>query len=606
MTRKITTLLVVLACSISSMMAQRVASLPTALTSLTDGYYVIVAKSSKTNTNGNFLYTDGTNVRIDNKSKDLDKLGQVFSNTDNNKYIWKVTHSDNSMTIQSYSNNKYWNRYSHVGTAWDKESIVDRDRLETGNSVHTYTIEASGNNARLTIDNHYGTFAAKSKTVYVTDCSDGKSTDDGYVGYRRTPGTDVMDMSFYAVELPEQVSFTYNYVEDGTIVASKQMTAYTLHSFPSIDIPDFVTTTTSLEGLVTSEDNGKTFNIDCSVNLPFATGKLYYLQGNISTESRMTVNGSLGTHTSAEQPALNDIANDLWYVEGNAFDGFKFYNVATGKYLTYTASAWGGIIPASVSMSDEASAWKVRNNSSMWDGSLITDGMTKGFALTAVDGAALSSSNFVTVGSSVSLGTANNAATLMLIEPTLSLKLNYSAADEATFATTCLPYNVEVAEGDAKLYVGQLNSDKSRLEMVETTILPANEGAILRSESAENSVVLRIVETVASVSNDLQGTTSQITDMSNILSFGRLNGNGKVGFFRSTNDHLSANRAYILADEATQAIAMNFGGTTTAINNATIAYPSTDAAIYDLSGHRVSKVEKGGVYIQRGIKFMAK
>ena len=142
--------------------------------------------------------------------------------------------------------------------------------------------------------------------------------------------------------------------------------------------------------------------------------------------------------------------------------------------------------------------------------------------------------------------------------------------------------------------------------MVETTILPANEGAILRSESAENSVVLRIVESAPSVSNDLQGTTSQITDMSNILSFGRLNGNGKVGFFRSTNDHLSANRAYILAAEATQAIAMNFGGTTTAIDNATIARPSTDAAIYDLSGHRVSKVEKGGVYIQRGIKFIAK
>lgn len=606
MTRKITTLLVVLACSISSMMAQRVASLPTALTSLTDGYYVIVAKSGKTNTNGNFLYTDGTNVRIDHKSKDLDKLGQVFSNTDNNKYIWKITHKNNSMTIQSYSNNKYWNRYSHVGAIWDKENIVDRDRLETGSSVHTYTVETSGANARLTIDNHYGTAASKSKTVYVTDCSDDKSTDDGYLGYRRTPGTDVIDMTFYAVELPEQVSFTYNYVENGTVVASKQMTASTLHTFPSLDLPDFVTTTTSLEGLVSSEDNGKTFNIDCSVNLPFATGALYYLQGNISTESRMTVNGSLGTHVSAEQPALNDIANDLWRVEGNAFDGFKFYNTATGKYLTYTAASLWGIIPASVSMSNEGSTWKVRDNSSQWDASLITDGMTKGFALTAVDGAALSSSNFVTVGSSVGLGTANNAATLMLIEPTLSLKLNYSAADEATFATTCLPYDVEVAEGDAKLYVGQLNSDKSRLEMVETTALPANEGAILRSEGAENNVVLRIVENAASVSNDLQGTTSQITDMSNILSFGRLNGNGKVGFFRSTNDHLSANRAYILADEATQAVAMNFDGTTTAIDNATINALSTDAATYDLSGRRVSKLVKGGVYIQRGIKFIAK
>lgn len=604
MTRKITTLLVVLACTFSSMLAQRVASVPTAIASLTDGYYMIVAKSGKTNENGNFVYTDGTNVRLDNKSKILDKLGQIFSNTENNKYIWKVSRSDKSMNIQSYSDNKYWNRYSHVGTIWDSESIVDQDKIATSSSVHTYTMEEIDGSVRLTIDNHYGTFAGKKKTVYVTDCSDSKSTDDGYLGYRRTPGTDVLDMAFYAVELPEEVTFTYNYVEDGKSIYSKQVTASTFHTFPSLDIPDFVTTTTTLDGYVSKEDDGKTFTIDCKTNLPFETNKLYYLQGNISTESRQTISGTLGLHASATQSVLNDIINDVWMVEGNPFDGFKFQNYSTGEYLAYQTAGW--FTSASVKMNAQGSLWKVRNNSSQWDASSIIDGMNKGFALTTIDGAALDSHNFVSVGSSVGLGAANNAATLMLVDPTFTIKLNYSAADEATFATSCLPYNVEVAEEGTKAYVGQLNEDKTKLEMIETSNVALNEGFILRSETAENFATLRVVATADAVENDLQGTIEGLTDMSNILSFGRLNGNGKVGFFRSTNDHLSANRAYILTDGATQAVAMNFDGTTTAIDNATVNTPSITLPTFDLSGRRVSKLVKGGVYIQRGVKFIAK
>lgn len=604
MTKKITTLLVVLACTFSSMLAQRVATTPTPISSLEDGYYMIVAKSGKTNANGNFVYTDGSNVRLENKSKSLDKLGQVFYNNDNNKYIWKVSHSDNSMSIQSYSNNKYWNRYSRLGTIGDKESIVDRDQLSTSNSINTYTVEESNGSVRLTIDNRYGTLAKKQKTVYVTDCSDDKSTDDGYLGYRRTPGTDVVDLDFYEVELPKEVNFTYNYVVDGATVYSKQVTATTLRAFPSFDLPDFVTSSTTLGDLVSSDNDGMIFDIKCTVSLPFETNKLYYLQGNISTENRQTIDASLGLHASATQPELNDIMYDVWTVTGNPFEGFKFKNFISGEYLTYKAAGW--FTSASVNMSENGSLWKVRDNRSQWDESSITDGMTKGFALTAVDGADLNSKNFVQVGSSVGLGTANNAATLMLVDPTFTIKLNYSAADEATFATSCLPYNVEIADEGVKAYVGQYDEDKTKLDMVEVDNVYQNEGFILRSESAEDFATLRFVATAVPVWNDLQGTTVGLTDMTNVLSFGRLNGNGKVGFFRSTNDHLSANRAYILADGATQAIAMNFDGTTTAIDDVINVTPSTSLPIYDLSGRRVNKLVKGGIYIQRGVKFIAK
>ena len=604
MTKQFTTLLLVLICSFSSVLAQRVASQATALDALTDGYYVIVAHSAKTNANGNLIYTDGSTVCIENKTKDLDKPGKVFLNDDNNKYIWKVTRSANNVNIQSYSNNKYWNRYKHVGTVWDKESIVDQDKLEMSGSSNTFTMEQVNGYARLTIDNRYGTFAASKKTVYVTDCSAENSSDDGKLGYRRTPGNDVADFSFYAVEMPEDITLTYNLFENGEYTTSKQVNAKTFRAFPMLSTSDFATLSTSLTAYVSPTDN--TIDLNYNVNLPFTTGNLCYLQGNASTDSRKTINGSLSLHADTDQPALNDIIEDLWRVEGNVFDGFKFYNVNTGKYLHYEASTL--FSSASVSMSNEATSWIVRDNQSKRDETAITDefGKTHGFALTAVSGAALDSRDFVTVSSTVEIGAADNVGTLFVADPTLVVKLNYSAADEATFATSCLPYNVAVAEGDAKAYYGTYNADRTRLEMNEVQYVGANQGFVLRSESAQDNVLLRIVDVADAQLNDLKGTTTMLMDMTDVLSFGRLNGNGKVGFFRSTNGFLNPNRAYVVANNAANAVAMIFDGTTTGIDAINGNATNGTSPIYDLSGRRVNAITKGGVYIQNGNKFIAK
>lgn len=604
MTKQVTTLLLVLICSFSSVLAQRVASQATALDALTDGYYVIVAHSAKTNANGNLIYTDGSTVCIENKTKDLDKPGKVFLNDDNNKYIWKVTRSANNVNIQSYSNNKYWNRYKHVGTVWDKESIVDQDKLEMSGSSNTFTMEQVNGYARLTIDNRYGTLAASKKTVYVTDCSAENSSDDGKLGYRRTPGNDVADFSFYAVEMPEDITLTYNLFENGEYTTSKQVNAKTFRAFPMLSTSDFATLSTSLTAYVSPTDN--TIDLNYNVNLPFTTGNLCYLQGNASTDSRKTINGSLSLHADTDQPALNDIVEDLWRVEGNVFDGFKFYNVNTGKYLHYEASTL--FSSASVSMSNEATSWIVRDNQSKRDETAITDefGKTHGFALTAVSGAALDSRDFVTVSSTVEIGAADNVGTLFVADPTLVVKLNYSAADEATFATSCLPYNVAVAEGDAKAYYGTYNADRTRLEMNEVQYVGANQGFVLRSESAQDNVLLRIVDVADAQLNDLKGTTTMLMDMTDVLSFGRLNGNGKVGFFRSTNGFLNPNRAYVVANNAANAVAMIFDGTTTGIDAINGNATNGTSPIYDLSGRRVNAITKGGVYIQNGNKFIAK
>ena len=605
MTRKITTLLLVLMCALSNVMAQKVASQATTIDALESGYYMIVAKSAKSNANGNLVYTDGSNVRIDHKSKDInEKIGKVFLDSDNDKYIWYISKSGNTINLKSYTNNNYWHRYA---SASSKESTVDRDNISMGSTVNTYDIVKNQDYVQLTIENTYYKFPfGASKTVYVTDCRDENSSDDGNLGYRRTPGNDVANLMFYAVEMPEQTTLTYNLYDNYTLVTSKQVTATTFRAFPSVTKSDFVKVNTQLPEYVSSADKEGVFDIYCNVTAPIVTETLFYLQGNVSTDSRMTINSSLGVHAATEQPALNDIANDLWRVEGNAFDGYKFYNVSAGKYLTYNAASW--LSGASVSLSDNGSLWNVRNNRNNWDESAITDevGKTFGFALTTVEDADLNSSNFVTVGSSVGIGAADNAGTLMLVDPIFSLKLNYSAADNASFATSCLPYNVEVADGDAKMYLGAYNEDHTKLEMTETSPIAANQGFVLRSETAQDKVTLRVVASADELYNDLKGTTTEITDMSNILSFGRLNGNGKVGFFRSTNDHLSANRAYIIAGNRGQAVPMSFVGVTTSIDAVNTNNQTANAPIYDLAGRRVNKVVKGGIYIQGGNKSIAK
>lgn len=91
----------------------------------------------------------------------------------------------------------------------------------------------------------------------------------------------------------------------------------------------------------------------------------------------------------------------------------------------------------------------------------------------------------------------------------------------------------------------------------------------------------------------------------NYLVFGTSEGN--VGFYKpaATLTTVAANKAFIAASSLATgagAIALNFGGNTTGINNAVVA--SENAPIFDLSGRRVVKAVKGGVYIQNGKKFV--
>ena len=83
--------------------------------------------------------------------------------------------------------------------------------------------------------------------------------------------------------------------------------------------------------------------------------------------------------------------------------------------------------------------------------------------------------------------------------------------------------------------------------------------------------------------------------------------NGTAFYKGTIGSTLKANKAYLTLNEAgaPEAISMNFGGNVTGINQIVNA-EQNNASVYDLTGRRVVRTVKGGLYIKGGNKFIAR
>lgn len=579
-------------------LAQQVASTPTTWSELTNGNYLVLVKSSKTSDAGNLMYHNSADdyAYVDKKSMGTDLIGSTL-NTDQQKYIWKVTKSGNKVTLMSLESSTYI-----------KETEKNKDKATMGKNAQSYTVSDKGGSVELSY--HYGGVLGLGKyTTYLTTNGDGTNA-DSYIGTSTTK-TNAAQFVFYKTEEPTEL--TYNYVYEGTVRYSCKVKVYEGQAYPETTISESSLPTyvsfgqTHPQGTFNKATSETAFNFDLNVNLPFTTSTdeapvYYYLVNGTNTHHMLyNNNSSVGIREDAQAEQLNNVRNDLWFVKGNPFDGYQFANVATGNLIHSNAQLSNVLVQGNCFLAFEGAIY----NTYTWELYEVDD---NSFAVKG-DGYYWSyNSGRGQVRFTKDL-TIDDNHTFRLIPATITMPLNYSKADDKTFATTCLPYAVEVAEGqdNIKAYAGKLNDEKTELQMNAVTAVPAKQGIILSGESAsDNEVVLNVVASADAIDNDLLGTTSEIST-EGILSFGRANGTGNVGFFRSGNATLPANRAYIkLSDESIQSLAMNFG-TVTGINNATNSSAvKSNAPIYDLSGRRVFNTVKGSLYIQQGRKFIAK
>ena len=181
-----------------------------------------------------------------------------------------------------------------------------------------------------------------------------------------------------------------------------------------------------------------------------------------------------------------------------------------------------------------------------------------------------------------------------------SVEIPLNAAGTKSYATTYLPFSVSAAKG-AELYTGELNGNVMNLTKSHTGVA-AEQGIVLVGESSATKAVLTIGEGTAT-SNGLVGTLAPKTvEASAVLTLGK--SGSEVGFFAFTGTQIGANKAYVEKTAGASAVMINFGEVT-GIENA-VAPEVANAPLYDLSGRRVVKAVKGGLYIQNGKKFIAR
>lgn len=608
MTKKLATLVAMLACCVFGALAQRVATTP--VTDVQTGDYLLLVHSGKTAANGSWAYINTSDKnRVNTDDASLGTTAYAGSKIENSAYIWHVEkQSDGKITIQSVAQKTYW------PTA---KGYYEKDyypaHITTGSSANANAFELIALSdgcfalkSTTSVTNLFGKKVNSTPTIYVVNNDNSRiGYYGGYDDSKIESQSEIARVEFYPLQAFTEL--TYNYVFDGEVRTSVKVNAVDGEEYPTpttaISLPDFIAAPTLKPEGIYHDGAATSYNLQLASTLPFtlstdANRVYYYLAAGAGTEGRtmLYANGEdLNLRAEAQADNLTAMRNDLWYVTGNPYDGLKFHNVGSGT----TAQSYAAI----------TSATKL-NLSHLWLGGQDNWNIKKlsdtTFSLYSNDLA------WKFDGSKIAFSAPNtsDAFAFQAIEATYVLPLHDSEADNAAFATTCAPFNFAIVGDDVKAYAGKLSADGKELDMKEIEgNVPANQGVILKASMGVSEVTVKVVNTADAIDNDLKGTNDEMTDLSQVYVFGRDKVTRHVGFYTAAGDApLPANRAYLNkpAQEAVNAVAMNFGnGMVTNINTAISAQSADNAPIYDLSGRRVQRTVKGGLYIKGGRKFMA-
>ena len=167
--------------------------------------------------------------------------------------------------------------------------------------------------------------------------------------------------------------------------------------------------------------------------------------------------------------------------------------------------------------------------------------------------------------------------------------------NETGYATLYIPTNDVTLSAGVEAYAGIITSDMLQLKDALQTV-PAATAVVLKGSGYYSITPTTGAEALAE--NDLKGTAEPLeaTGTQYVLA----EKDGVVGFYKATGT-IPAGKAYIEYGVA-PVKAFLFGNNATGIadiQNAT----DTNATIYDLSGHRVEKVQRG-IYIVNGKKVL--
>lgn len=596
----------------------RVEASATAIANLTSSKYVIKVSSDKNgNTTGSnfsnaqYLYAGDDNKPHTGQESNFDLSGTIPES----KYVWNVTVAENNQIIlQSVSRNQYL----QVGTS-------NNEGISLTSTSAAYTIAAYDEQTEWGY--MYNTPDGSSSKFYLCNYGsknqiNGLNTWD-YSSSNPTEKKDIARLQFFAVKdvNVDAYDIVYNYKAGDKVIYSQHTLTPVNTSFPDLASAEFVTVNgTKPAGTVTAEG---THTYDIAIDLSnypvqFTTSEsdapIYgFLLCNISTTDRnIFYDGGNGIAKRAATDGkyavstLNAVNDELWSIVGNPFEGFKFINKkANHCFVKRSNSNGANLAAASTTASDNL--WKIFDNNPE-DESKVTDAdkatlLTRAFTIRHANAA---EGNYYLESNLSPWQKNSNGCTWLFEAPEFPVSLHENGG--AYYATLCLPFDVKIKDAEsATAYVAE-SIKGNTLNMTSVGGIGANKGVVVVGNSA--TVILTANDvTAATTTNVLTGTTQEVTDVTDKLVFGVSTTANTVGFYTlATGKTIPANCAYLNKSELpsdVQAVAMNFNGTTTAINGVVNGKAAANAPIFDLSGRRVAKMVKNGLYIQNGKKIIA-
>lgn len=343
--RRLTVILMCAVCAVMNVAAQTVASSPTAVSALKSGYYVLKMKSDKTDASGSFVYRNGSNVMFDAKGAAHDLTGKAV---DDVSYVFYVANDGGQLTIKAFDKNSYfWPAIPAPKNNDEECNPGQQSKIALAASGQSFTAVASADgwsylktSAAKCVKTGWTWWRYKTENVdvYVV------ANSDNVLGYWDTSASasNYVQFQFYAVDdmydAADVVSFNYEFCWKGEVKKSQAVSsAIAGRAFPqAAGLPEYVEAPLPTRK-VEAGDDGQTFKIDCVSTLPFKLSTdeapVYYYLENVQGTRLYNNNGSLAFRAAGQADELNNVRNDLFYVKGNAFDGYQFTSVGAGKNL---------------------------------------------------------------------------------------------------------------------------------------------------------------------------------------------------------------------------------------------------------------------------------
>lgn len=584
-----------------------------------------------TNTGGNkisIVNGQGTGIKLEDGNKDSYKYKGPYkeltpldanSTYPTSIYFNEGLYTPNTSGAQSdnhqygsYTAAAYWNAPNQATTKWSFESVSVEDK-----GVYTVTVtgSADGYVTRTATSEHAfngGFFiAASGSTISAEDLTAGAV--EGFTSNvsvdasaKTITVTYTVDLAHLVNQAKEAISHTSaGYPLESSESRTNLQEAINAASGTGDDQTQYANLNTALEA----------YKSDQNVKMP-EDGKVYVIT-NVQQDGTCYH----FSYSTGRLSAVSEKSKAAQFVCRVVDGKYVFVNVEDGKYLVVAASGNSGTNSGKGYITEYDASWAdlTLSKNSMFScfnigGRRYTDAQKQDQTQ--------QSANFIVNKDGSFNGwkmTENNdpqyTTAFKLEEVSYPNTVTFNTVSDvegvSNLATFSAPFATVIPTGVKAYYVSTADNSQATMKAVEGEAIPAKTGVLLTSESADAvTMVPATDETLATITGNKLGNSAGaekiIADGDNayILAKGA---NGTAFYKGKVGTTLGMNKAYLTLDAAgaVEAISMNFGGNVTDINQIVNA-EQNNAPVYDLTGRRVVRTVKGGLYIKGGNKFIAR